>query len=74
MTTKQARQKVAVEGGFDAVKVWETYHLMAAYGWSEGRVKQMMTKGLPMFYDGRQRRFDPRVVDSWLRNNFFVSV
>jgi len=74
MTIEQAKQRVAREGGIEIVKYYDTYHLMAVYSWSEGKVKQMRKAGVPTFKDGGRNKYDPKLVDAWLKDVFFVTV
>ncbi len=73
MTKAEAKQKVKQEGGWEMVKVFDTYHLMAWYNWSEGYVKKMRNEGMPTWKDGRRNRYDQQEVQDWLNpHNFFV--
>ena len=73
MKKAEAKQRVQQEGGWEIVKVFETYHLMAWFGWSEGYVKKMRNEGMPTWKHGGRNRYDQEEVQAWLNtHHFFV--
>jgi hypothetical protein len=73
MTKNEARQRAAKEGGLEDRKYFETYHMMAFLGVSEGRLKELLREGLPHGKIGRRNIYDREQVEAWARTNFFCT-
>ena len=71
MKKAEAKQRVQQEGGWEIVKVFETYHLIAWFGWSEGYVKKMRDAGCPSWKEGGRNRYDQKEVQTWLEKQYF---
>lgn len=74
MTKCEARRRVDREGGFSAANYFETYHVMAFLGVSEGVLKELIRQGLPHGKIGRRNVFDRGEVEKWAREHFFLKI
>jgi len=74
MTKCEARQRVYREGGFSATNYFQTYHVMAFLGVSEGALKELIRQGLPHGKLGRRNVFDRGEVEKWAKTYFFSKI
>jgi hypothetical protein len=73
MTKEEARQRAAREGDLEKRQYFETYHVMAFLGVSEGTLKQLNREGLPHGKIGRRNIYDRKKVEEWASGNFFCT-